>query len=315
MKVSHSCPHCGCGKKSASHVMKHKCRMCGGSWLSSLGSFAKQAISHPMVQNLARSAVSHVANKYAPGLTSHVQNAMAHPLAQRAMSHPMAQHALGSLRKKVGLGRRRRGAMLPVGHASSGEAAYANMRASGRHRRGGKGGMPGGLGMATQALGMIPGAAEALGPFGSLLGMEAPPPPPPHATFSAVRAGPMMAARPRTVGRGGFGFGDVMNFAKQAVSHPMVQNLARSAVSHVANKYAPGLTSHVQNAMAHPLAQRAMSHPMAQHALGSLRKKVGLGRRTRPPTKHSLAVGHVMKQTGMGLAQASKYVKENGLAM
>ena len=119
MKVSHSCPHCGCGKKSASHVMKHKCRMCGGSWLSSLGSFAKQAISHPMVQNLARSAVSHVANKYAPGLTSHVQNAMAHPLAQRAMSHPMAQHALGSLRKKVGLGRRTRPPTkhsLAVGH-------------------------------------------------------------------------------------------------------------------------------------------------------------------------------------------------------
>ena len=119
MKVSHSCPHCGCGKKSASHVMKHKCRMCGGSWLSTLGSFAKKVASNPMVQNLAKSAVSHVANKYAPGLTSHVQNAMAHPMAQHAMSHPMAQHALGSLRKKVGLGRRTRPPTkhsLAVGH-------------------------------------------------------------------------------------------------------------------------------------------------------------------------------------------------------
>ena len=139
MKVSHSCPHCGCGKKSASHVMKHKCRMCGGSWLSTLGSIAKKVVSNPMVQSLGKKALSQV------------------------MSHPMAQKVQGM------------------------------------------------------------------------------------------------------------------------VSNPMVQ--------------------------------RALAHPMAQHALGAVRKQVGLGRRTRPPTKHSLAVGRVMKQTGMGLAQASKYVKENGLAM
>ena len=41
---------------------------------------------------------------------------------------------------------------------------------------------------------------------------------------------------------------------------------------------------------------------------------MGRGRRTRPPTAHSLAVKEVMKQTGMGLPTASRYVKEHGLA-
>ena len=56
------------------------------------------------------------------------------------------------------------------------------------------------------------------------------------------------------------------------------------------------------------------SNPYGQAALGAVRSRVGLGKRKRAPTAHSLAVGRVMKQTGMGLAQASKYVKENGLA-
>jgi hypothetical protein len=41
---------------------------------------------------------------------------------------------------------------------------------------------------------------------------------------------------------------------------------------------------------------------------------MGRGRRTRPPTAHSLAVKEVMAQTGMGLPHASRYVKEHGLA-
>ena len=309
MKVSHSCPHCGCGKKSAPHVMKHKCRMCGGSWLSTLGSIAKKVVSNPMVQSLGKKALSQVMSH---PMAQKVQGMVSNPMVQRALAHPMAQHALGAVRRKVGLGRRRKGAMLPVGHASSGEAAYGEMRASGRRRKGGKGGMPGGLGMATQALGMIPGAAEALGPFGALLGMEAPPPPPPHATFSAVRAGPTMAARPRTVGRGGLGFSDVMSFAKKVVSNPMVQSLGKKALSQVMSH---PMAQKVQGMVSNPMVQRALAHPMAQHALGAVRRKVGLGRRSRPPTKHSLAVGRVMKETGMSLAQASKYVKENGLAM
>ena len=114
---------------------------------------------------------------------------------------------------------------------------------------------------------------------------------------------------------GGSWLSTLGSFAKKVVSNPMVQSLAKSAVSHVANKYAPGLTQRVQGMVSNPMVQRALAHPMAQHALGAVRKQVGLGRRSRPPTKHSLAVGRVMKQTGMSLAQASKYVKENGLAM
>jgi len=44
--------------------------------------------------------------------------------------------------------------------------------------------------------------------------------------------------------------------------------------------------------------------------------RVGVrGRGTRPPTKHALAVGEVMRTMGMALPQASRYVKEKGLAM
>jgi hypothetical protein len=321
--------------------------MCGGSWSSFLSGavdMAKKVASNPMVQSLAKKALPHAmaaAQKYAPGLVSKAQSALgtaralaAHPMAQRAMAHPMAQQALGAVRSRLGMGRRRKahakyGALLPLGRASAGEQAYGQMRASG-----GKG--PGGLAMAGQVLGAIPGAAEALGPFGAMLGLEPPPPPPPRATFSAVRQGPQMSARPRGVGRGrhgrgGFGFGDLMNLGKSAVSavksaasNPMVQGLIKAAAPHAmaaAQRYAPGLVSKAQSAYGtaqslsrNPMLQRAMAHPMGQAAMGAVRSRLGMGRRTRGPTAHSLAVGHVMKQTGMGLGQASKYVKENGLA-
>ena len=349
--------------------------MCGGSWFSSALNAVKAVASHPMAQQLASHAAPHLmaaAQKYAPGLVSHAQSALgtaralsSHPLAQRAMAHPLGQAAMGAVRSRLGMGRRRKahphyGAMLPLGHASHGEQAYGEMRASGRHRHrhGGKGG-PGGLAMAGQVLGAIPGAAEALGPFGAMLGLEAPPPPPPHASFGAVRAGPMMAGRPHGVGRGmghhkvhhscphcGHGkhsahhvskhkcrscggswssfLSSAMDTVKKVAAHPMAQQLASHAAPHLmaaAQKYAPGLVSHAQSALgtaralsSHPLAQRAMAHPLGQAAMGAVRSRLGMGRRTRGPTAHSLAVGHVMKQTGMGLGQASKYVKENGLA-
>jgi hypothetical protein len=349
MKVGHSCPHCGCGKKSLAHVAKHKCRMCGGSWSSFLSGavdMAKNVASNPMVQSLAKKALPMAmaaAQKYAPGMVSKAQSAMgtaralaAHPLAQRAMAHPMGQAAMGAVRSRLGMGRRRKahpqyGARLALGNASAGEQAYGEMRASG-----GKGG-PGGLAMAGQVLGAIPGAAEALGPFGAMLGLEAPPPPPPHATFGAVRQGPQMNLRPHGVGRGrrgrrgGFGWGDVMSLGKQAVSavqsaasHPMAQQLMKHAAPMAmaaAQRYAPGMVSKAQSALgqaralaSNPYARAAMAHPMGQAAMGAVRSRLGMGRRTRGPTAHSLAVGQVMKQTGMGLGQASKYVKENGLA-
>ena len=355
MKVHHSCPHCGHGKHSAPHVHKHKCHMCGGSWFSSLVSGAKALASHPMVSQ----ALSHaapmamaLAQKHAPGLVSKVQSLASHPMAQRALAHPMAQAAMGAVRSRLGMGRRRKhhphyGAMLPLGHASAGEQAYGEMHASGRHRHrhGGKGGP---MGFASKLLGAIPGAANALGPFGEMLGMEAPPPPP-HATFGAVRAGPQMNARPHGVGRGmghhkvhhscphcghgkhsahhvskhkcracgGSWFSSLVSGAKALASHPMVsQALSHAApmAMALAQKHAPGLVSKVQSLAAHPMAQRALAHPMAQAAMGAVRSRLGMGRRSRGPTAHSLAVGHVMKQTGMGLGQASRYVKENGLA-
>lgn len=334
---------------------------------------AKKVASNPMVQKLAKAAAPHLmsaAQKYAPGLTSKVQSAVgtaralaSNPMLQRAMAHPMGKAAIGAVRSRVGMG-----GMLALGNMSPGEQAYSEMRASGRRRRGGKMSLGDATGMAGQVLGAIPGAAEALGPFGALLGIEPPPPPPPRASFGAVRQGPQMSARPRGVGRGrrgrrgGFGFGDLMEFGKKAVgavksaaSNPMLQQLARAAAPHAmaaAQKYAPGLLSKAQSAystaqkyaplaravaanplqaaMSHPmgqaamgrvrslasnpLAQAAMAHPMGQAAIGALRARTGMGRRKRGPTAHSLAVGQVMKQTGMGLGQASKYVKENGLA-
>ena len=359
---THHCPHCG-GKHKAHGSKKHlQCPHCGGSWFNSLVSAAKSVASHPMVSQ----ALSHaapmamaLAQKHAPGLLSHAQNAMStarslasHPMAQAAMSHPMGQAAMGAVRSRLGMG-----GMLALGTSTPGEQAYAQMRASGRHhRRGGKGGLPGGLGMAGQVLGAIPGAAEALGPFGALLGIEPPPPPPPHATFGAVRAGPQMNARPHGVGRGmghhkvhhscphcgcgkhsaphvskhkcrscgGSWFSSLVSGAKALASHPMVsQALSHAApmAMALAQKHAPGLVSHAQNAMStarslasHPMAQAALSHPMAQAAMGAVRSRLGMGRRSRGPTAHSLAVGKVMRETGMGLAQASRHVKHHGLA-
>ena len=86
-------------------------------------------------------------------------------------------------------------------------------------------------------------------------------------------------------------------------------SLAKAAAPHVMSavaKHAPGVINAVQ---------QYASHPLAQAALGAVRQHVGLGRRrTRPPTAHALAVKHVMAQHGMGLAHASRYVKEHGLA-
>lgn len=119
-------------------------------------------------------------------------------------------------------------------------------------------------------------------------------------------------------------FSDALSTVKNIASNPMVQSLAKKALPmamSLAQKHAPGLVSRAQSALgtarslaAHPMAQRAMAHPMGQAAMGAVRSRLGMGRRTRGPTAHSLAVGQVMKQTGMGLGQASRYVKENGLA-
>ena len=318
---------------------------------------AQQAYANPAA------AAMQLANKYAPGAMSAAQSTMSNPYAQAAMANPYAQAGMSAARKRVGLGRNCGGVQLR--DPTAGEVAHAQMRAAGRKRRGGKkGASP--MDMASQVLGAIPGAAEALGPFGALLGLEAPPPPPPRATFTAVRQGPMVAARPRTLGRGrrskrgGFGWGDVMNLGKQAVStvqnvasNPLAQaafkmaapaamnlankyapgavsaaqkgmkyaNMAQQAYANpaaaamqLANKYAPGAMSAAQSTMSNPYAQAAMANPYAQAGMSAARKRVGLGRRTRPPTAHSQAVGKVMRESGMSLPEASRYVKQNGLA-
>jgi hypothetical protein len=324
-----------------------------------LANMAQQAYSNPAA------AAMQLANQYAPGAMNAAQSAMSNPYAQAAMSNPMVQAGMSAVRKRVGLGRNCGGVQLR--DPTYGEVAHAQMRAAGRKRRGGKkkGASP--MDMASQVLGAIPGAAEALGPFGALLGLEAPPPPPPHATFSAVRQGPMVAARPRTLGRampppipvamsraerdartkaimrqgvnndynsakyakrGGFNLMKAANKAfsigKSIASNPMVQqfaSMAAPAAMRLANQYAPGAVSAVnrgmqmaQNVASNPYAQAAMANPYAQAGMSAVRKRVGLGRRTRPPTAHSQAVGKVMRESGMSLPEASRYVKQNGLA-
>jgi len=311
----HTCPHCGEAVYAHGSRKHHSCGMCGGSFssfLKSAVSMGKKIASNPLVQQIASSAL----NKYAPGVAKRVNQAVG--AYNRVASNPLGQAALGAVRSRVGLGRRRRGAMLPLGQMSPGEAAYAQMRASGRYRkRGGKGmaGMAEKAEMVGQVASLIPGAAEALGPFGALFGMSPPPPPPPHATFSAVRAGPMEAARAHGIGRGkkcgmcgGFGFGDLLKLGQQVASNPLVRDLASSAL----DKYAPGVSRRVNQAVG--AYNRVASNPLGQAALGAVRSRVGLGRRTRAPTAHSVAVGRVMRESGMGLAEASRYVKQNGLA-
>jgi hypothetical protein len=212
MKVQHSCPHCGCGKQSAPHVSKHKCRMCGGGWFSDAVSAVKKVAANPYVQKAVSMAAPHVqayAQKHAPGLVSAVQKYA--PMAQAAYAHPLGQMAA----KHLGMGRRRRG----------------------------KG-----------------------------------------------------------------WFSDAVSAVKNVAANPLVQQAYKMAAPHVqayAQKHAPGLSSALSR------AKSAYQSPLGQMAA----KQLGFGkRRTRPPTAHSLAVGQVMKGTGMGLGAASRYVKENGLA-
>jgi len=99
-----------------------------------------------------------------------------------------------------------------------------------------------------------------------------------------------------------------VSMGKKIASNPLVQQIASSAL----NKYAPGVAKRVNQAVG--AYNRVASNPLGQAALGAVRSRVGLGRRTRAPTAHSVAVGRVMRESGMGLAEASRYVKQNGLA-
>jgi hypothetical protein len=285
------CPHCKSQNRVRGGAKKHKCKACGGFFGSiisgvkklasnpivqslakaaaphamkalqkhapGLGALANRAVgvaqrvasnptvqrlaSNPMVQNLARAAAPHAAQalqRHAPGLVS---------AAERVAAQPLAQRGLADLRARVGLGTKK-GQMRKTARK-----AYESESESDEEKEGGRkhctkcGGLALGALMpfAGQAIGAIPGASEALGPFGALLGVPQqapPPPPPPRASFQGIQGyvPPQIAARPGVMGR---------------------------------------------------------------------------GRKTRPPTKHALAVKEVMKTMGMGLPQASRYVKEKGLAM
>jgi hypothetical protein len=121
-----------------------------------------------------------------------------------------------------------------------------------------------------------------------------------------------MAAKQVGLGRrrrGGAWWNDLADTVKKVAAHPMAQQAYQMAAPHLqaaVQKHAPGLSkavSRVQAAYQSPLGQMAAKH-------------LGLGkRRTRPPTAHSLAVGEIMKGTGMGLGAASRYVKDNQLAL
>ena len=99
---------------------------------------------------------------------------------------------------------------------------------------------------------------------------------------------------------------------KAVAKSPALQN----ALLSTARTLAPGLTSQAEGLYhqgVNTLGQVA-GHPLGAMAL----KQVGLGhkhggRRTRPPTAHSLAVKRVMSLHGLPLGQASKYVKEHGV--
>ena len=104
------------------------------------------------------------------------------------------------------------------------------------------------------------------------------------------------------------GVSKAVELGKKVAAHPMAQQLYHHAaphLQHAVHQHAPGLASavgHLKSAYHHPLGQMAAKH-------------LGLGkRRTRPPTAHSLAVGKVMRESGMGLAHASRYVKQHKLA-
>jgi len=107
---------------------------------------------------------------------------------------------------------------------------------------------------------------------------------------------------------GGAWWNDLADTVKKVAAHPLAQQLYHHAaphIQHAVQQHAPGLATavgHMKAAYQHPLGQMAAKH-------------LGLGkRRSRPPTAHSLAVGKVMKETGMGLGHASRYVKQHGLA-
>jgi len=134
----------------------------------------------------------------------------------------------------------------------------------------------------------------------------------------------MTAARKADCGKceycGGSMWDSMTSGLRKAVS--MGQNIANDPMAQALFKIAkPGLEAYAQKkapkfAKSVQSATRAYESPLGQIAAAIAKDQLGLGkpRRSRPATAHSLAVGKVMRETGMGLPAASRYVKEQQLA-
>jgi hypothetical protein len=281
---THHCPYCG-GRHKAHGRRKHlQCPHCGAGFLSSLKSAAMKAVSSPIVQSLAKAAAplaKAAAQKYAPGLVNSIEKIVAHPVSQKLL--PVAKSAFANPKAALGAVR----------------SAIANPKAA-----------------LSSAL------AHPLG----------------QAALGHVKS----AALAHPLGHAALGH------AKSALAHPLGQ-VAHAALAHPLGKTALGsLRSRV--GMGHESAYRHMrsggrGKAKAAEALINLFSAIGkdkkppppprarfaavrahapqhsaravhhVGRgRTRPPTAHSLAVSRVMREHGMKLPDASRYVKEHGLA-
>jgi hypothetical protein len=285
-----SCPHCKSYAKVRGGAKKpYQCKACGGFFnLSSVVSGVKKLASNPMVQQLAKAAAPHAMaalQKHAPGLASMANKAIgvaqrvaANPMVQRIASNPMVQNLARAAAPR---------ALQALESRAPGLASAARSAASSQ--------------LGQQGISALR-SKVGFGKKGRL-GYES-------ESDVEERSGQGRRRKAHSrYGRGGLGLGALLPVAGQVLG----------AIPGASESLGPmgALLGAPQQALPPPPPPVARFQGLQGFVPPQMMARanvMGRGRRTRPPTAHSLAVKEVMAQTGMGLPHASRYVKEHGLA-
>ena len=312
------CPHCGSQHQlrstgSGRVAKKQKCEACGGKFsFSSLVSGVKKFASNPMVQQAVRAVAPHAMSalqRHAPGLANVVNRgvnfARQHSGAiQSAMRDPrqFAQQQLPGLARSAVQ-------RFAPGLASSVESAMRDPRQFAQQQ------LPGLASSAAQRF--APGLTSsvqrmAANPMVQRMAAS----PMAQSGLAALRSriglgrrGPRGPRGPRAP-RGPTGGIKLMAATKLLGAIPGVSD-ALGNIPIIGE-----LFGGPKQPPPPPPPPRASFQGVQGFQAPRMFARVGVrGRGTRPPTKHALAVGEVMRTMGMALPQASRYVKEKGLAM
>jgi transposase-like protein len=308
------CPHCGSQHQirstgSGRVCKKQKCEACGGKFsFSSLVSGVKKFASNPMVQQAVRAVAPHAMSalqRHAPGVANVVNRgvnfARQHSGAiQSAMRDPrqFAQQQLPGLARSAAQ-------RFAPGLASSVESAMRDPRQFAQQQ------LPGLASSAAQRF--APGLTS------SVQRMAANP------MVQRMAASPMaqsgLAALRSRVGLGRRGPRGPRARRSDGGIKLMAATKLLGAIPGVSDALGNipiigDLFGGPRQPPPPPPPPRASFQGIQGFQAPRMFARVGVrGRGTRPPTKHALAVGEVMRTMGMALPQASRYVKEKGLAM